>query len=85
MIADLKELKHLLQLCRKLGVSEIEFDNVKLKMGEAPAEESQSANLADGSSENKWANFPEGELTPEQLAFYSAGGLPENDPFREAQ
>ena len=25
--------------------------------------------------------FPQGILTPEQLMFYSAGGLPEDDPF----
>ena len=34
-------------------------------------------------SDNPWADFPDGELTPEQLMFYSAGGKPEEDPYRK--
>ncbi len=76
MMTDLSELKKLLKLCRAQGVTEIEFDSVKIKLGEMPA--SPSTEIDD----DKYAAFPEGELTPEQLMYYSAGGLPEDDPFR---
>lgn len=31
-------------------------------------------------SENPYAAFPDGELSPEQLMFYSSGGDPKDDP-----
>lgn len=36
MINDLSELKKLLQLCRKQGVTEIELGSTKIKLGELP-------------------------------------------------
>jgi len=84
MVKDLKELTALLKLCRKQGVTEIEFDNIKLKLGELPQEvDTGTKSITDEVSEDKYANFPQGELTPEQLAFYSSGGSPENDPYRD--
>lgn len=76
MIDNLGDLKKLLQLCRKQGVTELEFDNVKLKLGELPREQEEVVEEV----VDKYAGFPEGELTPEQLIFYSAGGLPQDDP-----
>jgi hypothetical protein len=63
MIKDLSELKKLLQLCRKQGVTEIEFENVKLKLGDLP-----QSNTTTQDTEEVFE-----DLTPDQLAFYSSG------------
>lgn len=77
MIENLKDLEKLLKLCRKQGVTEINLGAVSFKLGELPVSpNSQSVDQ----SEDKYANFPDGMLTPEQLMFYSSGGAPENDP-----
>lgn len=78
MIESLSELKKLLKLCREQGVQKIEFDNVKLELGDLPIEAQHS--VASSEPETPYAGFPQGELTPEQLMFYSAGGHPDNDP-----
>lgn len=83
MINDLTELKKLLQLCRKQGVTELKFGGVELKLGELPQEPTQAQQELDPA--DPYANFPSGELTPDQLAFYSSGGLPEQDPYRTDQ
>ncbi len=77
MIESLKDLEKLLKLCRKQGVTEIKLGVVELKLGDLPIEHSGKL-IAD--ELDPLANFPQGELTPTQLAFYSAGGAPENDP-----
>lgn len=82
MIESLKDLEKLLKLCRKQGVTEIKLGSVELKLGELPQEQTPSL-ISDPA--NPLANFPEGELTPDQLAFYSSGGLPEEDPYRADQ
>lgn len=84
MIQNLKELEKLLKLCRKQGVTEIKLGSVELKLGDMPvsqAEFTQTANAPD--PRDPLANFPEGMLTPEQLAYYSSGGSPDEDPFRD--
>ncbi len=84
MINDLKDLKSLLKLCRSQGVTEIKLGAVELKLGDMPTgPRSSSADAQDNESEsdNPYSNFPDGVLTQEQLAFYSAGGRPEDDPF----
>lgn len=82
MIENLKELEKLLKLCRKQGVLEIKLGSVELKLGELPSEETLGSQAKDESlSKDPYAHFPEGELTPEQLMFYSAGGVPESDPY----
>ena len=78
MIKDLKELKQLLVLCRKQGVTEIKFGEVEFKLGELPYEAPEQTVEHDATS--PYDNFPEGELSMEQLAFYSSGGNPEDDP-----
>ncbi len=79
MITTLKDLERLLKLCRKQGVTEIKLGTVEFKLGEIPMDQSGVKNLA-AEVTDPYANFPDGELTPEQLMFYSSGGLPENDP-----
>lgn len=76
MIENLKDLERLLKLCRKQGVTDIKLGTVELKLGNLPREEAP----AEHDPKNPLANFPVGELTPEQLMFYSAGGKPEDDP-----
>lgn len=78
MIESLKDLEKMLKLCRRQGVLEIDFHGVKVKLGDLP-QEVQTAS-PDQEIPSPLEGFPDGELTPEQLMFYSAGGLPENDP-----
>lgn len=77
MIESLRELEKLLKLCRRQGVLKIEFDNLKLELGELPV---SLVSNAPTEAPDPLKGFPDGELTPEQLMFYSAGGTPENDP-----
>lgn len=81
MITDLKDLQKLLKLCRTQGITEIKLQGVEIKFGDMPAEPA-SALMADNEepTTKNYAGFPQGELTPEQLIFYSSGGLPEDDP-----
>lgn len=76
MISSLKDLEKLLKLCRKQGVTEIELDKVKLKLGDLP----KTAEEIEAEADDPYKDFPVGELTPEQLMFYSSGGTPDSDP-----
>lgn len=84
MITDLKDLQKLLKLCRSQGITEIKLQGVEIKFGDMPTS-GQVGNSSNPTEEpeslagNKYAGFPTGELTPEQLIFYSSGGLPEDD------
>lgn len=79
MINNITDLARLLKLCRKQGVTEIELGcGLKLKLGELPYERGENAQDPDVT--DPYSGFPEGELTPEQLLFYSSGGLPQDDP-----
>lgn len=80
MIESLSDLRKLLKLCREQGVDEIDVHGVKLKFGDMPTVMSKGMSDAELESKDPYANFPQGELTPEQLMFYSAGGHPEEDP-----
>lgn len=82
MIKDLKELERLLKLCRKQGVTEIELGEIKFKLGDLPLEPGK-AQLID-TPDDPYKNFPAGELSPEQLMFYSSGGVPDEDPALKA-
>lgn len=81
-LPDLKDLGKVIDLCRKKGVSNITIGTLRLELGPEPEAKkaSKNSNEPEFDPTNPWANFPAGELTPEQLAFYSAGGIPENDP-----
>lgn len=82
MITSLKDLEKLLKLCRKQGVTEIKLKDIEFKLGDIPMEKSGTL-IADET--DPLSNFPQGELTPDQLMFYSAGGKPEDDPYRNDQ
>ncbi len=75
MIKDLEELQKLLKLCRKQGVLEIKIGETHIKLGELP-KKSVADKDDDGDPVIPGALS---ELTPDQLAFYSAGGLPPNE------
>jgi hypothetical protein len=83
MIENLKDLEKLLKLCRKQGVTEINLGAVSFKLGEMPQTAEQVAQAAAEDASDPYANFPAGMLSPEQLMFYSSGGVPENDPELE--
>lgn len=84
MIESFKDLEKLLKLCRKQGVTELKLDKCEFKLGDLPIETTK-LDQSEISSENPFANFPDGELTPDQLMFYSAGGRPEDDPYLKDQ
>lgn len=71
MIKDLEELARFLKLCRKQGVTEIRCCGVHVGFGDLPAKK-QGAEPEDASD----TDIPTEELTPEQLMFFSAGGVP---------
>ena len=80
-IPNLKDLGKVIDLCRKKGVSAIQLGEIRIELGNEPIEKnSRNQDTPEVDPTNPWANFPAGELTPEQLMFYSSGGLPENDP-----
>lgn len=84
MIQDLKDLKALFKLCRLQGVTDIKLHGVEIKFGDMPLSPRQiQEQESNEDPANPWGNFPQGELTPEQLAFYSAGGKPEDDPHNK--
>jgi hypothetical protein len=81
MINDLKDLKSLFKLCRAQGITQFKMNGIEISFGDLPADQKASYNeetIQDPAS--PWANFPQGELTPEQLMFYSSGGKPDDDP-----
>jgi hypothetical protein len=82
MVQNLKDLEKLLKLCRRQGVTEINLGAVSFKLGDLPPEKDKSADNIIEEVDDQWANFPVGDLTNDQLAYYSSGGTPENDPFR---
>ena len=84
-LPDLKDLGKVLDLCRKKGVSSITLGDLKIDLGPEPvrqyrAKENESEERKHDPSD-PWANFPAGELSPEQLAYYSSGGLPGQEPW----
>lgn len=84
---DQKQLKALLAIMRKNGVVSYKTPELELTLQPeiAFAEETQAKRIDQQEipSENPYVNFPDGELSPEQLAFYSSGGDPLDDPFRK--
>lgn len=79
MIDSIKDLEKILKLLRRQGVYEFEHNGTKLKMGDLPIDPSTyQEDIA--TQDNPLAGFPDGMLTPEQLMFYSSGGVPEDDP-----
>lgn len=85
MIENLKDLERLLKLCRKQGVTELSLGSVTLKLGELPTSEHVATDSVEPDFEDKYANFPDGPLSPEELTFFANGGLPEDNPYRREQ
>lgn len=79
---DLKQLKSLLKVLKDNGVTNYKTSEIELQLLPEIKKEDSSSNQAQTeiNSDNPYSNFPDGELSQEQLMFYSAGGLPENDP-----
>lgn len=67
MIKDLNEFTAFLKICRKQGVTEVKFNDVSVVFGELSK---KARKEADDDNEIQTE-----ELTPEQLMFYSAGGI----------
>lgn len=82
-LPELKDLARVIDLCRKKGVSSITIGDMKLEFREeAPVSHYKRKQVKEETDPvNPFVNFPEGELTPEQLMYYSSGGMPENDPY----
>lgn len=83
-LPDLKDLGKVIDLCRKKGVMNITIGPLRLELGPEPEPKRRANEAQDPDPTDPYANFPQGELTPEQLMFYSAGGVPENDPALKA-
>lgn len=66
MIKDLSELAQFLKMCRKTGVRGIKFSGIDVTFGDLPKKQDASDEV----------DIPTEELTPEQLMFFSAGGMP---------
>ena len=80
MIENQKDLERLLKLCRKQGVTEITLPSVSFKLGEMPVK--HSIESAEEPDDDKYADFPDGPLTPEELTYFANGGRPEDNPYR---
>lgn len=78
MIENLKDLEKLLKLCRRQGVTEINLGSVSFKLGDLPPEKREVVEQI-VEEEDPWSAFPVGDLSPDQLAYYSSGGVPEMD------
>ena len=83
MINDIKDLQKLFKLCRAQGVTNFKFNGVEVIFGDMPQVPHGTMQSDEISTDNPYANFPSGELTPEQLMFYSSGGKPDEDPFNK--
>lgn len=83
MINDLKELEKFLKIIRRQGVTKATFGSLTVELGDLPQEQLNLGSQPEVT--DQLAGFPQGELTPEQLIFYSSGGLPENDPYRKGE
>lgn len=83
MINDFKDLKALFKLCRAQGITDFKMGGIEITFGELPPERNTSSVISPEEVTDPYANFPQGELTPEQLMFYSSGGRPEDDPLNK--
>lgn len=59
MINDLKDFEKFLKICRKQGVSDVSFQGICVKLGEAPNKTSDDSD-----------EIPTDELSPDELLYY---------------
>lgn len=78
-LPNVKDLGKVIDLCRKKGVKIFQLGELRLELGDEPIRHT-SDDKPEHNPADPYANFPQGDLSPTQLMFYSAGGLPENDP-----
>lgn len=71
---EIKDLKVLLRTLRQNGVLSYKTPEIELTLS------SEFMIQKPGAPIEQEVDFPSGELTPEQLLFYSAGGSPADDP-----
>jgi hypothetical protein len=81
MVENLKDLERLLKLCRKQGVLEINLGAISFKLGELTEKASHADTTEE--SDTAYADFPDGDLSAEELTFFASGGLPKDNPYRE--
>jgi hypothetical protein len=87
-LPNLTDLSKVIDLCRKKGVSSITIGELKLEIREEAPQSGykrrkESHEEIEADATNPYDNFPSGELSPEQLIYYSSGGTPEADPFKK--
>jgi hypothetical protein len=85
MIENLKDLEKFFKLCRKQGVVEANLVNHTYKFGDLPHVDEDGIPVAVEEISDPYDNFPQGNLTPEQLVHYASGGTVEDDPYRGEQ
>lgn len=88
-IKDVKDLKQIIDLCRKTGVQSIKVDNVEFHLGPEPIKYAKSTQKNTKSMDTfipgvitEDTKITTDELTAEQLLFYSSG---QSDEFNEQQ
>lgn len=85
-LPDIKDLAKVIDLCRKKGVKTFTVGDISFELGEMPEKTPRHSSQEDEDAydpADPWANFPAGELTPEQLTYYSAGGAPGEEPWKK--
>lgn len=74
MISDLKDLEKLFKACRKHGVSEMDYQGIKFKLGELQLLPGKIVDQDEIESDSPYSDFPNRPLTNEELMYYSSGG-----------
>jgi hypothetical protein len=78
---DMKQLKTLIKVLRENGVTSYKTSEIELQLLPEPEKKSTEVyEQTQVNSDNPYASFPDGQLTPSQLMYYSAGGDPDFDP-----
>jgi hypothetical protein len=77
---DIKELKNLLKLLRQNGVTTYNDGSLTLTLSPeshllTPKNSTYTQEI-EVDPNDPWSKFPTGTLTPDELMFYSSGGLP---------
>ena len=83
-LPNITDLGKVIDLCRKKGVKTFQIGELKFELGEDPKPQRarQTQNTPDEiDPTDPWAKFPAGELSPEQLTYYSSGGVPGQEPW----
>lgn len=75
---DNKQLKALLKVLRENGVLEYSSPEISFKFSQdfLISKDKPSSLQTELNTDDPYANFPDGELTPDELAYYSTGGKP---------